>query len=70
MTFACTIKRSGEGRWEIRHTSKDVGTLGVRANSREEALAKMKDELRYRLEMCPCTGEVYRNLEIEIVENR
>ena len=48
--------------------SKDVGTIEVTAAAREEAMAKMKDELRYRLEMCPCTGEAYRNLEIEVVE--
>ena len=26
----------------------------------------MKGELRYRLEICPCTGELYQDVEIEI----
>ena len=68
MTFPCTIARRSDGKWSIRHVGKDIGTVEATAGSREEAMAKMKDELRYRLEMCPCTGEVYRNLEIEIVE--
>jgi hypothetical protein len=38
----------------------------VRAGSREEAFEKMRRELRYRLEICPCTGELYQDVEIEI----
>jgi hypothetical protein len=26
----------------------------------------MRGELRYRLELCPCTGETYQHLEIEL----
>jgi hypothetical protein len=51
-----------------RHAGADVGTVEVTATSREQALNKMRSELRYRLELCPCTGEQYKDLEIEIVE--
>ena len=27
-----------------------------RAASEEEALAKLRDEIRFRIELCPCTG--------------
>jgi acylphosphatase len=45
-----------------------LGTVEVTAVSRDEAVEKMENELRYRLEMCPCTGQAFRNLEIELVE--
>ena len=32
----------------------------------KEALRKMEAEIRYWLEMCPCSGETYRDLEIEV----
>jgi hypothetical protein len=50
----------------MRHVSRDLGTVQVTASSREEVAEKMKGELRYRLEICPCTGELYQDVEIEI----
>lgn len=68
MKFPCTISRRGNGQWSIRHVGPDAGTVEVTAESREEAVTKMQDELRYRLELCPCTGERYRNVQIELVD--
>lgn len=68
MKFQCTITRRSDGCWSGRHTSSDMGTFEVTAESREAAIQKMENELRYRVEMCPCTGRAFRNLEIEIVE--
>jgi len=70
MKFQCTITRRNDGRWFARHTSSDMGDIEVTADSREAAIEKMENELRYRIEMCPCTGRAFRNLEIEIVETR
>jgi hypothetical protein len=46
----------------------ETGAVEVIALSREQALQKIRSELRYRLELCPCTGEQYKDLEIELVE--
>ena len=70
MKFQCTITRRNDGRWSARHTSSDMGDIEVTADSREAAIEKMENELRYRVEMCPCTGRAFRNLEIEIVDSR
>jgi hypothetical protein len=67
MKFKCTMNRRSDSEWFVRHAS-DLGTVEVTARSRKEALEKMENELRYRLEMCPCTGQAFRNLEIELVE--
>jgi len=38
-----------------------------RAPSEEEALRKIRDEIRYRLELCPCSGvsDDYVQLDVE-----
>jgi hypothetical protein len=41
----------------------------VAARTRDEALDKMRGELRYRLEICPCTGELYQDVDIELSDN-
>jgi hypothetical protein len=33
------------------------------------AIEKIEGEIRYRLELCPCTGETYRHIEIDVVES-
>jgi hypothetical protein len=70
MRYPCTLARLTDGRWSARHDSRDVGPVEVRALSREEAIAKIEGEIRYRLELCPCTGESYRHIAVEIVDSR
>ena len=67
MKFPCTFSQLGSGEWSVRHVGSDVPTVEVTARSQQEALKKMRGELRYRLEICPCTGEMYKDLRIEII---
>ena len=30
------------------------------------AIEKMRGEIRYHLELCPCTGETYQHVDIEL----
>jgi hypothetical protein len=64
MKFVCRISERN-GTWMAEHASQDVGPIRVTAPTREEALRKIEGEIRYWLEMCPCSGEAYRHLEIE-----
>lgn len=68
MRVTCTLTRVGGG-WLARHESRDVGALEVRGTTREETIEKLKGEIRYRLELCPCTGETYRHIEIQVIES-
>ena len=68
MKFVCRISEK-DGTWTAEHASQDVGPIRVTASTRAEALRKMDGEIRYWLEMCPCTGQAYRNLELELVES-
>ena len=65
--FVCRISESN-GTWTAEHSSTDVGPIRVFAPTRGEVLRKLEEEIRYWLEMCPCTGEAYRDLSLEIVE--
>ena len=67
MKYTCRVERTPEG-WLASYEGADVGPLAVRAPSREAAIDKLRGELRYRLELCPCSGESYRHLQIEVTE--
>ena len=67
MKLVCRISEE-DGTWTAEHKSQDVGPIRVSAPTRAEALRKMEEEIRYCLEMCPCSGEAYRDLELELVE--
>ena len=67
MSLTCTITRLPAG-WLAIHDSREVGHLEVRALTRKEVLEKIEGEIRYRLELCPCTGETYQHIDIHAVE--
>ena len=69
MRFPCTISQLGNGRWSVRHASPELGTIETVAASRDAAIEKMRGEIRYRLELCPCTGETYQHIDIELTDS-
>jgi hypothetical protein len=69
MRLTCTLTRFPSGHWLARHESRDVGIVEVHGATREEAIEKVEGEIRYRLELCPCTGETYRHIAIDVVES-
>ena len=69
MRLTCTLTRLPGGRWLAEHDSRDVGAVEVRGTTREEAIEKIEGEIRYRLELCPFTGETYRHIAIDVVES-
>jgi hypothetical protein len=66
----CTISRQRNGAWLIRHSSSSLGTVEVSATSREEVLTKMRDELQYRIELCPCSGVSGDTVELQVLGER
>jgi len=68
MKFVCRVSQK-EGVWTAEHAGPDVGPIRVTGSTRDEALRKMEGEIRYWLEMCPCSGQTYRNLNVEVVES-
>jgi hypothetical protein len=68
MRVTCTVAQLSGG-WLARHESRDVGVVEVRALTRKEVIEKIEGEIRYRLELCPCTGETYRHIQVQVVES-
>jgi hypothetical protein len=68
MQFACTLSRLANGAWLARHVGSSLGQAEVTAPTREGALAKLRDELRYRWEYCPCTGVSDDFVELRVRE--
>jgi hypothetical protein len=64
--FPCTLRRLADGRWLVRHAGPALGTVETTAADRAEALAKMRGELRYRVEQCPCGGVPDGYVELEV----
>ncbi|MDH3716939.1 MAG: hypothetical protein OES79_02345 [Planctomycetota bacterium] len=69
MKFPSTILRKSDGNWSLRHESREIGQVEVTAATREQAIEKLRGEIRYRRELCPCSGETYQYIKIEITES-
>jgi hypothetical protein len=68
LKFTTTASRISDGRWVMRHESTGAGRVEVIGATREQAEEKLRGEIRYRLELCPCSGETYQHIQIEFVE--
>ena len=66
MKAPCTVSELQNRTWLVRHTSSTLGTVEVSGSSRDEALTKMRNELQYRIELCPCSGVSGDTVEIQV----
>ncbi len=66
MRVACTVKRLAEGRWQADAFHSSIGSVGATGDDREQALEKLRAEVRYRLEWCPCSGVGDDYVELEV----
>ena len=66
MKLTCTVSRLANGKWPAQHTGASTGQVEVTAPTREEALTKMRDELQYRIEWCPCSGASGDAVELQV----
>ena len=56
MKAPCTLSQMRNGAGLVRHSSSALGMVEVSAPSGEETLTKMRKELQYQIEWCPCSG--------------
>ena len=68
MKLTCTVSRLASGKWLARHAGSSTGQVEVAAPTREEALTKLRDELQYRIELCPCSGVSGPTVELQVRE--
>ena len=66
MKLTCTLSRLANGKWLARHTGSATGQVEVMAPTREEARTKLRNELQYRIEWCPCSGVSGDTVELHV----
>jgi len=66
--YRATVERSGDGRWTARCPGGPGGAIEARAAGRDDALARLRDEIRFRLEYCPCSAVGDDYVELEVVD--
>ncbi len=66
MKFPCTVKRLIDGQWLAKSAGTIAGLVERSGATREEALERLKAEIRYRIEWCPCSGVVEEFVELEV----
>jgi hypothetical protein len=69
MKAPCTLTQRKDGTWLVRHVSSSLGRVEISAFSREEALMKIRNELQYRIELCPCSGASGDTVELQVSED-
>jgi hypothetical protein len=68
MKLTCTLSHLPNGKWLARHTGSSMGQVEVTARTREEALTKLRNELQFRIELCPCSGVSGPTVELQVLE--
>lgn len=56
MLYRASIKRLADGDWYARCVAAPGGPAAVQAGSRDDALEGLRSEIRFRLELCPCSA--------------
>jgi hypothetical protein len=62
--YRARLVREAEDSWMA--AAIGLPNCWSRGRSRQEALAKLRDEVRYRIELCPCSGVPDDFVEIEV----
>lgn len=66
MKYAVRVTQVSSGRF-IAYCDEPKCSSG--APTRQEALDKIREEIRYRLEYCPCSTVKEEDIEIEVRES-
>jgi len=68
MRFPVTLKKLIDGKLQARSIGTIAGEVTVVGNSREEVLEKARSEIRYRIELCPCSTVADDFVELDVQE--
>ncbi len=68
MKFPVTVKKLIDGTTLVRCIGTIAGEVNVVGTSREDALERARNEIRYRIEWCPCSAVSDEFVEIDVRE--
>ena len=66
MRFPVTLKRLIDGKIQARSIGTVAGEVTVVGSTRDEALERARNEIRYRIELCPCSTVADDFVELEV----
>ena len=64
--FPATVKKLIDGTYQVRSIGTIAGEVSVLGNTREEAIARATEEIRYRIEWCPCSAVSDEFVELDL----
>ena len=68
MKFPATLKKLIDGKYQVRSIGTIAGEVTIVADSREAAIARATEEIRYRIEWCPCSAVSDEFVELDLQE--
>lgn len=68
VNFRVIVKQLTGGGYYARCNAAPRGVAEAGADTREEALEKVRNEIRYQLEYCPCSAVADDYVELQVVE--
>jgi hypothetical protein len=67
MTYRVLLKRLLDGAWYARCDTGPLGLVERTGTTEVEALDRLRREIEYQLEWCPCTGAAREQVELAVV---
>jgi hypothetical protein len=68
MRYLAEVKLTLNGRFYARCNAAPNGVAEAYGASADEAVDKLRKEIRYRLELCPCSGLGDQDVVVEVRE--
>jgi hypothetical protein len=68
LKFPATLKKLIDGKYQVRSIGTIAGEVIIVADSREAAIARATEEIRYRIEWCPCSAVSDEFVELDLQE--
>jgi hypothetical protein len=68
MKFPASLKKLIDGKYQVRSIGTIAGEVTVVAATRQDAIEGAKQEIRYRLEWCPCSAVSDEFVELDLRE--
>ena len=66
MKYRVVLKRLLDGKYYARCNAAPIGLAEATADTADMALEKVRDEIRYQLEWCPCSGVSADYVELDV----
>jgi hypothetical protein len=66
--FPCTVKRLMDGTWRAVSIGPVIGIVEAEGSNRPAVLDLMRDEIRFRVEFCPCSAVADDYVELVVTD--